>query len=171
MNESGDLEAPVETGLSVWALEAVWRFFAPGTCSSNPHPPLILHGVDHVDFKNIYDFTRKYELDCLKQALDQIIETSLQELAIICKEEKDQKRGDEEIRRDRLERLVKIFALVDLSLLEIGRLAEAFISSHNYKWTQIVAGAAYGGRSTPSWSRRIRRTFLPELEKGFVVYE
>ena len=166
MNESGDLETVIKTGLSFSAVEAVyWLLKAPHIGIPKPHE---LDDVDHVDFKEIYDFAVKYEMKKLEQALDQVIAASLQELAAIAKEED---RTDKEIRRDRLDRLVKVFSSVHLFLLDMGRVTEVFCSAGKPKWVQVVTDAAFGHQHKLERKLRVGRTFLARLEKGFVVCE
>ena len=53
----------------------------------------------------------------------------------------------------------------------MDHVTEVFFSAENSKRVQIVTDAAFGHLHKLERKLRIGRTFLAELEKGFVVYE
>ena len=117
-------ETPVDIDLSYLALKRVITFVnAKVVLPVMPEPGVYFADLGHKSFRDVYEFSVKYECDTIKNALDVIITDFLKQIEAIT--EASSYNGQAYIRQTDLDKLIKLLISIHLPLLGIAKVAEA----------------------------------------------
>ena len=122
----------VDTGISHFALKRVLSFIdTRAVCSEVPQAACFFGDIDSSQFRDIYEFSVKFQCESVKHALDTLISDRMKEIKSISEQRGDHyddygyHRTPPHISTADRDRLIQLLTSVPLPLLGIPQVAEA----------------------------------------------